>query len=65
MLAESYGDGRKPWHVTRWINLDAQYDLVGGQLMGNPFEVDDEFLGLYPTGCEKHKFLQFKWISPS
>jgi len=65
MLADPYRDGRKPRHVKRWINLDAQSDAVGGPLMNNPFEVDREFLGLYPAGCEEQGFLGITWFNPS
>ena len=44
-------DGRRPRLVDRWVNLDARFDVVGGQLRGRPFEVDDEYLNLEPTGC--------------
>ncbi|WP_166822075.1 caspase family protein [Thalassoroseus pseudoceratinae] len=64
MLAEAFRDGRKPRHVQRWINLDAQSDVVGGPLSGNPFEVDEEFLNLYPMGCEEQGFWRLKWFSP-
>jgi hypothetical protein len=45
-------DGRRPRAVRRWINLDAQFDIVGGPLQGVPFGVDLEFLQLAPVGCE-------------
>jgi hypothetical protein len=44
-------DGRRPRVVRRWINLNAHFDIVGGSLNGNPFEVDAEFLNLPPVGC--------------
>jgi hypothetical protein len=44
------GDGRKPRHVDRWVNLDARGDIVGGRLRGH-FGVDIEFLNLHPSGC--------------
>ena len=37
--------------MTRWINLDARHDIVGGPMKGLPFAVDREFLGLDPVGC--------------
>lgn len=43
-------DGRKPRLVSRWINLDARGDLVGGGLVGH-FAVDLERLRLPPVGC--------------
>lgn len=43
--------GRKPRLVRRWINLDAKFDVVGGAIKGNPFNVDFEYLGLKPVGC--------------
>ena len=43
--------GAKPGLVRRWINLDAQNDIVGGTLQGFFDGVDDEYLGLDPTGC--------------
>jgi hypothetical protein len=64
MLAQPFRDGRKPRHVERWINLDAQSDAVGGQLMGNPFEDDEEFLALYPEGCDEHGVFGVVWFSP-
>jgi hypothetical protein len=45
------GDGRRPRHVRRWVNLDARGDIVGGALQGRPFEVDLEYLNLHPTDC--------------
>ena len=65
MLKESYQDGRKPRHVLRWINLDAQCDAVGGPLVGNPFQVDQDFVGLYPVGCEEFGVWRAKWFSPA
>ncbi len=46
-------DGRRPRLVRRWVNLDAQGDIVGGPLKGVPYQVDEEFLNLPPTGCSK------------
>ncbi|MBD2665495.1 hypothetical protein B6N60_04357 [Richelia sinica FACHB-800] len=43
-------DGRRPSMVNKWINLDAQGDLVGGML-GDMFEITQENLGLQPAGC--------------
>lgn len=45
-------DGRRPARVDRWINLDAQGDLVGGTL-ADMFAVDVEKLELEPTGCQR------------
>jgi hypothetical protein len=44
-------DGRKPAMVRRWINLDAKGDPVGGRLQGQPYQVDEEDLGLPNLGC--------------
>jgi hypothetical protein len=65
MLKESYRDGQKPRHVQRWINLDAQGDPVGGPLVGNPYQVDKDFINLYPFGCEQHGVWRAKWFSPT
>ncbi len=43
-------NGRRPTMVNQWINLDAKGDLVGG-LLGDQFEVNQEYLKLEPTGC--------------
>ncbi len=44
-------DGRRPRLVRTWVNLDARFDVVGGPLSGNPFQVDAEYLNLPPVGC--------------
>lgn len=44
-------DGRKPANTQRWINLDARGDLVGGPLKGRPYDIDEDFVNLPPTGC--------------
>lgn len=44
------GDGKRPRHVRRWVNLNARGDIVGGPLKG--LQVDHEFLNLHPTACE-------------
>jgi len=44
-------DGRRPRVVRTWVNLNAHFDIVGGPLRDNPFEVDYEYLGLPPVGC--------------
>jgi hypothetical protein len=46
-------DGRRPRLVNRWINVDAQGDLVGGAL-ADRFAVDVEKLEIEPTGCERN-----------
>lgn len=46
-------DGRRPALVERWVNLDAQGDIVGGTL-GDLFEVDVEKLELEPSGCQRN-----------
>jgi len=51
LLLPTAQDGQKPRVVHRWINLNARYDVVGGPLKGNPFEVDFEYLQLKPVGC--------------
>jgi hypothetical protein len=51
MLLPSAIDGRRPRVVQNWVNLNARFDIVGGQLRGNPFQVDSEFLELSPVGC--------------
>ncbi len=51
-LREANRNGQRPALVARWINLDAQGDIVGGPLQGRPFEVDDDFPELEPVGCE-------------
>jgi hypothetical protein len=44
-------DGHRPRVVRTWVNLNAQFDIVGGPLRGNPFAVDFEYLNLPPVGC--------------
>jgi hypothetical protein len=44
-------DGARPRVVQTWVNLNARFDIVGGHLRGNPFQVDDEYLELPPVGC--------------
>ena len=46
-------DGRRPAMVDRWVNLDAQGDIVGGTL-ADLFAVDVEKLELEPTGCQRN-----------
>jgi hypothetical protein len=43
--------GRRPSMVQQWVNLDARFDVVGGHLTGDPYEVDQEFLNLVAVGC--------------
>jgi hypothetical protein len=50
-LLPEAADGRRPRLVQVWVNLNARFDIVGGQLRGNPFEVDYEYLDLPPVGC--------------
>jgi hypothetical protein len=45
------GDGKRPRHVRRWVNLNARGDIVGGPLKG--MQVDHDFLNLHPTACKK------------
>ncbi|MEZ4728840.1 MAG: caspase family protein [Caldilineaceae bacterium] len=51
-LRSTNRDGRRPAMVARWINLDAQGDLVGGTL-ADIFAVDVEKLELEPVGCTR------------
>jgi len=44
-------DGARPRMVDTWVNLNAHFDIVGGNLRGNPFQVDLEYLELPPVGC--------------
>lgn len=53
-------NGRAPVHVRRIINLDAGGDVIGGAI-GDHFTVDQEFLGLDPTGCTKIPFTGLAW----
>jgi pimeloyl-ACP methyl ester carboxylesterase len=50
-LREANQDGKKPKTVRRWVNLDAQGDIVGGPLKGRPYAVNFDFLNLEPVGC--------------
>jgi hypothetical protein len=50
-LAERFSGGEKPQRVSRWVNLDAQFDIVGGHIQGTSFDVDVERLDLAPIGC--------------
>lgn len=36
--------------VSRWVNVNAHWDVVGGSLSGM-YPVDAEYLGLLPVGC--------------
>ena len=45
-------DGNRPTNVEQWLNLDARGDLVGGML-GDKFDVTQEYLNLEPTGCSR------------
>jgi hypothetical protein len=44
-------DGQRPRVVSRWVNLNAHGDIVGGRLQDNPFQVDAEFLNLEAVTC--------------
>jgi hypothetical protein len=44
-------DGHRPKLVLHWVNLNARFDVVGGNLKGNPFQVDEEYLNLAAVGC--------------
>ena len=50
-LAGRFPGGIKPHRVGRWINIDAQFDIIGGHIQGAPFAVDVERLNLAPVGC--------------
>jgi hypothetical protein len=49
-LLPEAADGARPRLVQTWVNLNARFDIVGGQLRG-VFAVDDEYLDLAPVGC--------------
>jgi hypothetical protein len=51
LLIAAARTGRRPSMVDRWVNLSARFDVVGGNLQGNPYSVDNEYLGLQPFGC--------------
>lgn len=51
-LREENQDGNRPANVEQWLNLDAKGDLVGGML-GDKFDVTQEYLNLEPTGCSR------------
>ncbi|MDJ0588996.1 MAG: caspase family protein [Pleurocapsa sp. MO_226.B13] len=51
-LREENKDGNRPANVEQWLNLDSQGDLVGGML-GDKFDVTQEYLDLEPTGCSR------------
>jgi hypothetical protein len=51
LLLPSAIDGARPRLVQTWVNLNAQFDIVGGHLQNNPFQVDAEYLELPPVGC--------------
>jgi hypothetical protein len=50
-LLPAAADGQRPRVVASWVNLNAHFDVVGGPLSGNPFQVDAEYLNLPPVGC--------------
>jgi metacaspase-1 len=50
-LASRVPGGAKPQRVGRWVNIDAQFDVVGGHIQSVPFVVDIERLHLAPVGC--------------
>ena len=50
-LAGRFPGGIKPHRVGRWINIDAQFDIIGGHIQGAPFAVNVERLNLAPVGC--------------
>lgn len=56
-LREENKNGHRPTNVEQWLNLDAKGDLVGG-MIGDKFDVTQEYLDLEPTDCSKN-FLGF------
>jgi hypothetical protein len=44
-------DGRRPATVRRWVNLNANGDVVGGPLQDRPYQVDADYANLDPFGC--------------
>lgn len=50
-LQSRFSGGKKPEIVSRWINLDAAFDLVGGRVKGLPYAVDVERINLPAVGC--------------
>jgi hypothetical protein len=44
-------NGKKPASVRRWVNLNAQGDLIGGALQGRPYDDDIDIIKLPPFGC--------------
>jgi hypothetical protein len=54
-LREENKQGSRPVFVENWFNLDAKGDLVGG-LLGDRFEITQEFLELEPIECERGWF---------
>lgn len=50
-LAGRISGGARPRGVDRWVNIDAQFDVVGGHIQGVPFAVDVERLRLPPVDC--------------
>ena len=53
-LFDRVDNGQKPSVVAHWINLDAEWDVVGGALRSH-YGVDQgkEFLNLEPVGCSR------------
>ena len=51
LAIEGARTGRRPSMVTNWVNLNARFDVIGGNLRGNPYPVDSELLNLTPFGC--------------
>ena len=49
-LRKENRDGNRPNIVEQWLNLDAEGDVVGG-IIGDKFDVTQEYLNLEPTGC--------------
>ena len=44
-------DGKRPGNVSRWVNINARGDIVGGELKGRPYQVDADFPTVVPVGC--------------
>ena len=46
LMDEGAQSVRRPALIKRWGNIDLQSDLLGGQILNHPFQVDFEFLEL-------------------
>ncbi len=52
-LRSSNKDGKRPSNVSRWVNVNARGDIVGGVLKGRPYQVDEDFPNVDPFECTK------------